>query len=101
MAPEIPVSITPHSPNGLPTVEQDIARACEHARRDRSSVTLIAVSKTFDAGAIAPVIAAGQRVFGEKSRAGSQGEVARVNVGLSRYRPASDRAAAIQQGQGS
>ena len=46
-------------------MEQDIARACEQARRDRSSVTLIAVSKTFDAGAIAPVIAAGQRVFGE------------------------------------
>ena len=65
MAPEIPVSITPHLPNGLPTVERDIARACEEACRDRSSVTLIAVSKTFDAGAIAPVIAAGQRVFGE------------------------------------
>jgi PLP dependent protein len=65
MAPEIPVSITPHLPNGLPTVEQDIARACEHARRDRSSVTLIAVSKTFDAPAIVPVIAAGQRVFAE------------------------------------
>ena len=46
-------------------MEQDIARACEHARRDRSSVTLIAVSKTFDAAAIAPVMAAGQRVFGE------------------------------------
>ncbi len=65
MTPEIPVSITPHLPNGLSTVEQDIARACEHARRDRSSVTLIAVSKTFDATALAPVIAAGQRVFGE------------------------------------
>jgi pyridoxal phosphate enzyme (YggS family) len=65
MAPEIPVSITPHLPNRLSTVEQDIARACEHARRDRSSVTLIAVSKTFDATAIASVIAAGQRVFGE------------------------------------
>ena len=46
-------------------MEHDIASACEHARRDRGSVTLIAVSKTFDAGAIAPVIAAGQRVFGE------------------------------------
>jgi pyridoxal phosphate enzyme (YggS family) len=65
MAPEIPATITPHLPNGLSAVEQDIARACEHARRDRSSVTLIAVSKTFDADAIAPVIAAGQRVFGE------------------------------------
>ena len=65
MAPEIPTPITPHLPNGLSTVEQDIARACEQARRDRASVTLIAVSKTFDAAAIAPVIAAGQRVFGE------------------------------------
>ena len=46
-------------------MEQDIARACEDARRDRESVTLIAVSKTFDAHAIAPVIEAGQRVFGE------------------------------------
>src|SRR5437879_12620710 len=51
--------------NGLATVEQEIARACKEARRDRSSVTLIAVSKTFDATAISPVIDAGQRVFGE------------------------------------
>src|ERR1700704_5044940 len=65
MAPEIPASITPHLPNGLSAVEQDTARACEHARPDRSSVTLIAVSKTFEAAAIAPVMAAGQRVFGE------------------------------------
>jgi pyridoxal phosphate enzyme (YggS family) len=56
---------TPHSPNGLATVEQEIARACQQARRDRSSVTLIAVSKTFAAEAIVPVITAGQRVFGE------------------------------------
>jgi pyridoxal phosphate enzyme (YggS family) len=46
-------------------VEQDIARACKDARRDRASVTLIAVSKTFDADDIAPVIGEGQRVFGE------------------------------------
>jgi len=46
-------------------VEQEIARACKESRRDRASVTLIAVSKTFDADAIAPVIGAGQRVFGE------------------------------------
>jgi len=49
----------------LATVERDIVAACERARRDRASVTLIAVSKTFDADAIVPVIAAGQRVFGE------------------------------------
>jgi pyridoxal phosphate enzyme (YggS family) len=52
-------------PSGLATVEQDIARACKEARRDRASVTLIAVSKTFDAPAISPVIDAGQCVFGE------------------------------------
>jgi pyridoxal phosphate enzyme (YggS family) len=65
MTSETPSPITPHLPSGLLTVEQDIARACQQARRDRSSVTLIAVSKTFDAGAISPVIEAGQRVFGE------------------------------------
>jgi len=54
-----------HSPGGLSAVEQEIARACKEARRDRSSVTLVAVSKTFDADAITPVIEAGQRVFGE------------------------------------
>jgi pyridoxal phosphate enzyme (YggS family) len=59
------VPLTGHSPNGLATVEAEIARACKDARRDRASVTLIAVSKTFAADAITPVITAGQRVFGE------------------------------------
>src|ERR1700722_18747801 len=65
MAPENPPPLTPPSPNALASVEYDIFRACNEARRDRASVTLIAVSKTFDAEAIVPVIAAGQRVFGE------------------------------------
>src|SRR3977135_295211 len=65
MAPKNPSPITPHLPNGLATVEQEVARACKEARRDRASVTLIAVSKTFDANAVAPVIMAGARVFGE------------------------------------
>jgi PLP dependent protein len=65
MAPQSPSPLTSHSPNGLAAVEQEIARACREARRERASVTLIAVSKTFDADAITPVIAAGQRVFGE------------------------------------
>src|SRR5450756_200090 len=65
MAPQNPSPLTAHSPSGLASVEQDIARACKQARRDRASVTLIAVSKTFDANAIIPVIEAGQRVFGE------------------------------------
>jgi len=65
MAPQEFLPITPHLPTGLAAVEQEIARACKQARRDRSSVTLIAVSKTFAADAIKPVIAAGQRAFGE------------------------------------
>jgi hypothetical protein len=65
MTPQNPLPISAHLPNGLATVEHDIARACEDARRDRQSVTLIAVSKTFDADAIMPVIEAGARVFGE------------------------------------
>jgi PLP dependent protein len=65
MAFEGPESVTSHLPNALAVVEQEILRACRDAGRDRASVTLIAVSKTFDAAAIAPVIGAGQRVFGE------------------------------------
>jgi pyridoxal phosphate enzyme (YggS family) len=65
MTPETTRSLTQSLPNGLLTVEQDIVRACKEARRDRASVTLIAVSKTFDAAAISPIIDAGQRVFGE------------------------------------
>src|SRR4051794_3048754 len=65
MAPETTNLQTAASPNGLATVEQDIARACKEARRERATVKLIAVSKTFDASAISPIIDAGQRVFGE------------------------------------
>lgn len=59
------ISSTTHLPSGLGAVQRDIARACDDAGRDRASVVLIAVSKTFDAPDIAPVIAAGQRHFGE------------------------------------
>jgi len=65
MTPQTTPSLTAHSPHGLAVVEQEIARACKEARRDRTSVTLIAVSKTFGPEAISPVIEAGQRVFGE------------------------------------
>jgi pyridoxal phosphate enzyme (YggS family) len=65
MTPETTRLLTQPLPNGLSTVEQEIARACTEARRDRTSVMLIAVSKTFDAAAISPIIDAGQRVFGE------------------------------------
>jgi pyridoxal phosphate enzyme (YggS family) len=49
----------------LHAVKAEIADACRAAGRDPASVTLVAVSKTFPAESIAPVIAAGQRVFGE------------------------------------
>jgi pyridoxal phosphate enzyme (YggS family) len=50
---------------GLAAVREEIAKACRDAGRDAATVTLVAVSKTFGADAIEPVIAAGQRVFGE------------------------------------
>jgi PLP dependent protein len=49
----------------LAGVRRDIAEACREAGRDPAGVTLVAISKTFAADAIVPVIAAGQRVFGE------------------------------------
>jgi len=53
------------SAESLARVREEIVTACAEAKRDVASVTLIAVSKTFAADAIEPVIAAGQRVFGE------------------------------------
>jgi PLP dependent protein len=50
---------------GLAAVRREIAEACLAARRRPEDVTLIAVSKTFGAEAILPIIAAGQRGFGE------------------------------------
>src|SRR5258708_35001274 len=51
--------------DGIAGVREQIAAACRDAGRDPATVTLVAISKTFGADAIAPVIAAGQRVFGE------------------------------------
>jgi len=51
--------------NSLDHVQAEISRACRDAHRDPAEVTLIAVSKTFGVDAIEPVIAGGQRVFGE------------------------------------
>src|SRR3954471_6385076 len=65
MTSEPPASPTKPSPDGLATVAQEIVRAAREARRDPATVKLIAVSKTFDASAISPIIDAGQRQFGE------------------------------------
>ncbi len=57
--------MTVNATSGLDTVHAEIARACKDAGRELAEVTLVAVSKTFPPEAIEPVIAAGQRVFGE------------------------------------
>jgi pyridoxal phosphate enzyme (YggS family) len=60
---------------GLAVVRREIAEACRAAGRGSSEdVTLVAVSKTFGADGIAPVIAAGQRVFGENRVQEAQGK---------------------------
>ncbi|AMN38685.1 alanine racemase domain protein [Rhodoplanes sp. Z2-YC6860] len=59
------MSTTATQSSGLATVRAEIERACREASRDPASVTLVAVSKTFFADAIEPVLAAGQKVFGE------------------------------------
>lgn len=50
---------------GLKKVLNGVVAATQAAGRAPGSVTLIAVSKTFDGPDIVPVIEAGQRVFGE------------------------------------
>jgi pyridoxal phosphate enzyme (YggS family) len=50
---------------GLKQVQESIRRAASDHGRDPSSITLVAVSKTFPAEEIEPVLAAGQRIFGE------------------------------------
>ena len=55
----------PDSVARLQSVRAAIARAARDFGRDPASITLIAVSKTFPEEAIEPVLAAGQRVFGE------------------------------------
>src|SRR2546426_5138444 len=61
------VKNSPHDPavQRLAALRETIAQVCRDAGRASDAVTLVAVSKTFSADAIEPVIAAGQRVFGE------------------------------------
>ena len=51
--------------DNLQQVRERIARACTQAERPVQSVTLLAVSKTFDADAVRAAFTAGQRRFGE------------------------------------
>lgn len=54
-----------HSVANLAAVKENIARAEKAAGRAAGAVALVAVSKTFEADAVRPVIEAGQRIFGE------------------------------------
>jgi pyridoxal phosphate enzyme (YggS family) len=54
---------SPH--DAIQSVLVRINAAAENAGRSAATVTLVAVSKTFPADAIVPVLEAGQRVFGE------------------------------------
>jgi PLP dependent protein len=49
----------------LASLNSRIGHTAKIAGRDASDIALIAVSKTYDAAAIAPFIIAGQRIFGE------------------------------------
>lgn len=51
--------------SGLESVRQGVRRAALSAGRDPACITLVAVTKTFGASDIQPVIDAGQMVFGE------------------------------------
>jgi PLP dependent protein len=58
----------------LQDVRDKIAKAAQEAGREPDSVSLVAVSKTFDADHIRPTIEAGQRVFGENRVQEAQGK---------------------------
>jgi pyridoxal phosphate enzyme (YggS family) len=58
----------------LAQVKDNIDRAMQVAGREAGSVVLVAVSKTFAADDIRPVIEAGQRVFGENRVQEAQGK---------------------------
>lgn len=58
----------------LEAVRASIAQAEREANRPAGSATLVAVSKTFSADDIRPVLEAGQRVFGENRVQEAQGK---------------------------
>ncbi|WP_421581554.1 YggS family pyridoxal phosphate-dependent enzyme [Shinella sp. M31] len=58
----------------LAEVQGRMKKAAAEAGRTPDAVTLVAVSKTFDADSIRPAIAVGQRVFGENRVQEAQGK---------------------------
>lgn len=68
---------------GLKAVLGNIARAQSEAGRPKDAVELVAVTKTFDAQTIRPVIDAGHRIFGENRVQEAQSKWPRLKADFS------------------
>lgn len=66
----------------LERVEQRIQAACDHAGRERGSVTLLAVSKTKPPEAVREAVDCGLRLFGENKVQESQSKIPMCPGGL-------------------
>jgi pyridoxal phosphate enzyme (YggS family) len=69
-------------PHKLQAVDATICAASKAAGRDRASVQLLAVSKTFPAAAVLEAVAAGQRAFGENYLQEALDKIAAVAAAL-------------------
>lgn len=67
----------------LDEIRGRMALAAKAAQRDPASITLVAVSKTFDASVIKPYLLAGQRVFGENRVQEAAGKWPSLRAGYS------------------
>ena len=85
--------------SGLDDVRASCRRGPEDAGQEASSVTLVAVSKTFGPEVIGPVIAAGQRVFEENRVQEAKGKWPALKARHPRSQAASGRTASDQQGR--
>lgn len=73
-------------PPGLVEVRERIAQAARDCSRESKDITLVCVSKTFDAAAIRPLLAAGERIFGEN----------RVQEALDKWSPLREETAGLE-----
>ena len=64
----------------LADVRERVARAADRARRDPSTIRLVAVSKTFDADAVRAAAEAGQIDFGENKVQEALAKMDRIKV---------------------
>jgi len=80
--PTPPTDAAAYAPAAYANVVARIARAAQAAGRAGDDVTLVAVSKMQPWEAVAPVLAAGQRVFGENRVQEAQGRWAARRAGV-------------------